>query len=110
MPWRALDVQGLGENDMREVEIDGVPLLLLKTKNGIVVVPPHCPHQDECLSNGIFDGTTLTCTRHLWQWLVDPWEGPQGDVTGRELKRYETKVENGMTYVSISCELAYDRD
>lgn len=29
-----------------------------------------CPHQDVCLDEGFFDGSTLTCHQHLWQWDI----------------------------------------
>lgn len=29
-----------------------------------------CPHQEVCLDEGFFDGSTLTCHQHLWQWDI----------------------------------------
>ena len=33
-----------------------------------------CPHQDVCLDEGFFDGATLTCHQHLWQWDITTGE------------------------------------
>lgn len=87
--------------DMKEFEVGDAIVLVLRTTDGAQVIPPHCPHMDECLINGVFDGETLTCTKHLWQWQVSPWNGPMTSETELDLARYCTKTVEGKLSVDI---------
>ena len=65
---RAADVP---ENGLKEVEIEGGLKLLVANAGGeFFGFQATCPHQDVPLCEGVFDGSTLTCHMHLWQWDV----------------------------------------
>ncbi len=58
-----------------------------------------CPHLDTPLAEGMFDGKTLTCHQHLWQWDIE-----SGDAKGlaeMPLLCYEVKEEGGSLYVNV---------
>ena len=65
---RAADVP---ENGLRECEAEGGLRLVVANAGGeFFGFQAVCPHQDVPLCEGLFDGSTLTCHMHLWQWDV----------------------------------------
>ncbi len=62
-----------------------------------------CPHQDVCLDEGFFDGATLTCHQHLWQW--DITTGAAVGLAEAPLERYELEHDGGELYVVQSSAL-----
>jgi toluene monooxygenase system ferredoxin subunit len=58
-----------------------------------------CPHLDTPLAEGMFDGSTLTCHLHLWQWDIESGE-PKG-LAELPLQTYEVKEESGYLYVNL---------
>ena len=58
-------------NGMMECEAEGgVKLLIANAGNLYFAVQAVCPHQDVALCEGFYDGETLTCHQHLWQWDI----------------------------------------
>jgi nitrite reductase/ring-hydroxylating ferredoxin subunit len=56
---------------MKECEADGGLKLLVANAGGeFFGYQAVCPHQDVPLCEGLYDGTTLTCHMHLWQWDI----------------------------------------
>lgn len=62
-----------------------------------------CPHQDVCLDEGFFDGTTLTCHQHLWQW--DIATGAAVGLAEAPLERFDLVHDNGEIFVLQSSAL-----
>lgn len=60
---------------------------------------PYCPHQGVALCEGTFDGETLTCLEHLWQWNLRAGGTPQG-LAEREVQMHEVVVEGDVVYVN----------
>ena len=56
-----------------------------------------CPHQEVCLDEGFFDGSTLTCHQHLWQW--DITTGEAVGLAEAPLERYELEQRDGEIFV-----------
>ncbi len=48
----------------------GVKVLVANVGDDFYGYQGMCPHQDVCLDEGFFDGATLTCHQHLWQWDI----------------------------------------
>ena len=75
MVCRVADVP---ENTLKECEAEGGRKLVVANAGGeFVAFQAMCPHQDVPLCEGLFDGQTLTCHMHLWQWDVKSG-APQG--------------------------------
>ena len=75
----------------------GVKVLIANSGDAFYGYQGLCPHQDVCLDEGIFDGTTLTCHQHLWQWDI-----ATGDALGMAeapLERFEIEHEGGDLFV-----------
>lgn len=91
----AADVPGDG---MKQFETtDGDAVLLLKAGAQYFACQAVCPHLDTPLEEGMFDGTTLTCHQHLWQWDIESGE-PRG-LAELPLACFDVKTENGTLYV-----------
>lgn len=102
-------VNSLSENEMALMEIRGIPVLVVNGKNRRLVIPRSCPHMSNELAEGVFDGHTLTCTKHMWQWSID--EG--GEAVGlaeAPLLCYETKEEGGQLLCRVHQALQYEHE
>ena len=81
----------------------GVKVLIANSGDAYYGYQGLCPHQDVCLDEGFFDGSTLTCHQHLWQWDITT-----GDAMGQAeapLERFEIEHEGGDIFVLQSSAL-----
>jgi toluene monooxygenase system ferredoxin subunit len=85
-------------NGMKECSSNlGQRVLVLDAGGTYFACQPDCPHQRVSLCEGFYDGETLTCYQHLWQWeirtgaAVGPAEAP--------LQFYEIIVEGDSIYL-----------
>jgi toluene monooxygenase system ferredoxin subunit len=71
-------VADVPENGLKECETeDGQKLVVANAGGEFYGFQASCPHQEVPLCEGLFDGSTLTCHMHLWQWDVRTGE-PRG--------------------------------
>ena len=95
MVCRVADVP---ENTLKECEAEGGLKLVVANAGGeFVGFQAMCPHQDVPLCEGLFDGQTLTCHMHLWQWDVRSG-APQG-IAEAPLQRYPLVREGDALYL-----------
>lgn len=106
---KVCSLDALPENALHETEIRGIPVLVVNGKERRLVVPRSCPHMANPLCDGAFDGHTLTCTKHLWQWSIDAGGEPIG-MAEEPLLCYETKEEEGQLLCRIGEELRYEHE
>ena len=50
-----------------------------------------CPHEGIALCDGAFDGNTLTCLEHLWQWDLAAGGEPKG-LSEQPVQMYDVEV------------------
>jgi toluene monooxygenase system ferredoxin subunit len=81
----------------------GVKVLVVNTGDTFYAYQGQCPHQDVCLDEGFFDGSTLTCHQHLWQW--DITTGEAVGLAEAPLERYDLQHEDGEIFVVQSSAL-----
>ncbi|TNE85408.1 MAG: hypothetical protein EP330_25315 [Deltaproteobacteria bacterium] len=67
---RLASLDELGEGEVLEVMLDGEPVALCRTPDGVFAVDGTCPHAGGPLGDGDLDGTTLTCPYHGWAFDV----------------------------------------
>jgi toluene monooxygenase system ferredoxin subunit len=108
MAWKIVCSEGaIGENDLREFDVDGVTVLLTRVGQEYFAYPPLCPHQEEPLRKGLCDGEHITCFKHIWQWDLRT-----GACAGTEsripLKLYEVRTMAGRVEAFIDHALVYD--
>jgi len=95
MVCRVADVP---ENTLKECAVEGGLKLVVANAGGeFYGVQAQCPHQDVPLCEGLFDGSTLTCHMHLWQWDVRTG-APQG-IAEAPLERYALTREGDALYL-----------
>jgi toluene monooxygenase system ferredoxin subunit len=85
-------------NGLKECEGEGgIKLLVASSGNEYFAVQALCPHQDVPLCEGLYDGSTLICHQHLWQW--DIRTGAPMGLAEAPLERYDVTVEGDAIYV-----------
>jgi len=95
MVCRVADVP---ENSLKECEMEGGLKLVVANAGGeFVGFQAMCPHQDVPLCEGLFDGQTLTCHMHLWQW--DVRTGAPLGIAEAPLQRYPLAREGDALYL-----------
>ena len=77
----------------------GMKVLILNAGDEYFACQAQCPHQEVALCEGMFDGSTLTCHQHLWQW--DIRSGAPLGAAEAPLVRYDVSVENGAVCVEV---------
>ena len=95
MVCRVADVP---ENGLKECEAEGGLKLVVANAGGeFIGVQAICPHQEVPLCEGMFDGATLTCHMHLWQW--DVRSGAPLGIAEAPLQRYPLVREGDALYL-----------
>ena len=88
----------LWEGDMEAFEVEGRRILLVHLPGGEVrATQVECPHQQGDLTEGLLDGTTLTCPVHLWEFDVKTCQGI--NPTHSTLASYPVKLDGDDVYV-----------
>jgi toluene monooxygenase system ferredoxin subunit len=91
-------VSDVPENALKECEAEGGLRLVVANAGGeFFGFQAACPHQDVPLCEGLFDGATLTCHMHLWQW--DVRTGAPLGLAEAPLQRYPLAREGDALYV-----------
>jgi toluene monooxygenase system ferredoxin subunit len=100
LTWKRVCATGdVPVNGIKEFALDGTSLIVVNAGGAFVAFQAMCPHEAFPLSDGICDGSVLTCLEHMWQF--DARTGaPMGDAQ-EGLKKYELKVDRGELYVGL---------
>lgn len=86
------------ENGMKECLAEGgLKLLVANSGDAFFAYQAMCPHQEVPLCEGLYDGSTLTCHQHLWQW--DIRTGAPLGLAEAPLEFFQVKVDAGSLYV-----------
>jgi len=107
---REIDVasaEDFADGEMKQVDADGVAVLLAKVDGAFHAVGATCTHYGAPLADGVLNGTRIVCPWHHACFDVttgDRTEPPAMDA----LPRYATRVEDGKVFVSVP-EEASDR-
>jgi toluene monooxygenase system ferredoxin subunit len=83
---------------LKECALDGgTKVLIARSGEEYFACQAICPHQEVALCDGLFDGSTLTCHQHLWQW--DIRTGAPIGLAEAPLEMYRTQVDGEGVYV-----------
>lgn len=90
----------LWAGEMQQYSVDDTTILLLRTNDGAVRAVQHiCPHQDYPLNEGDFDGCSLICAAHLWEFDVQ--SGRSINPDDAKLALYPVEERDGTIYVAV---------
>ncbi|MEY2444380.1 MAG: toluene monooxygenase system ferredoxin subunit [Ilumatobacteraceae bacterium] len=95
----AVAADSLWSGDLLGLEIDDAKVLLVNVDGQIRGYEDRCPHQSSLLSEGILDGSALTCSTHLW--VFDAVTGEGVNPQRACLKEYPVEVRNGEIFVGL---------
>lgn len=102
--FRICNSADIPDNGMRSYEIDGgKKILIANTGDCYYAYQGLCPHQDVCLDEGFFDGSVLTCHKHLWQW--DIATGKALGLAEAPLESYKVEIVDGEVFILQSSAL-----
>lgn len=88
----------LWEGEMASFDVDGQEVLIVSPEGGdIRAFQGICPHQDIPLVEGKFDGKTVICRAHLWQF--DACSGKGVNPSDCALAQYPVKIEGNDIFV-----------
>ena len=109
MTWnKVCGIEEIAIGTMKPFSIGGVSFIIVNGATGFVAIPPSCPHMNNTLIDGFFDGETLTCDKHLWQWSIPSCE-PLGESECR-LLNYETQIRNNDIWINLNKNLLYSHE
>ena len=84
----------------RKVVVGVEEIVIFKTRdNAIFAVHNECPHKQGKLSEGLVHDHMITCPLHNWN--IDLETGIADDEGDSCTKKYETKIEEGVIYLSL---------
>ena len=91
-------VSDIPANGMKQIKANGKDICVLNGGERFFACQAVCPHEQVALCEGIFDGETLTCVEHLWQWsLVDG--GETRGLAETRLEMYAVEVDADTVYL-----------
>jgi toluene monooxygenase system ferredoxin subunit len=79
--------------EKRGFNIAGIDVVLLHTELGFSAFQNRCPHAGASMSEGILEGCTFTCARHLWQF--DACTGKGLNPVSAQLHPYSLIIDKG---------------
>jgi 3-phenylpropionate/trans-cinnamate dioxygenase ferredoxin subunit len=98
---RACPAADLDEGEALRVELEGVPVCLVRTEGDVYAIYDICSHAEVSLAEGDVDGTTIECWLHGSRF--DLLTGrPTGLPATQPVPVYPVKIEDDDVYVSLS--------
>jgi toluene monooxygenase system ferredoxin subunit len=85
--------------EMRQVQVAGRRVLLLRTERGVHAYDDRCPHLGHPLSRGTLEGNTLTCSGHEFRFDADSGRGQ--NPKNLQLTGIEVACRHGKILVDV---------
>jgi toluene monooxygenase system ferredoxin subunit len=85
-------------NGIVQVEANGKSLCVLNSGERFFACQATCPHEAFPLCDAVFDGESLTCMEHLWQWSLVEGGEPRG-LAEMPLEVYAVEVDGDTVYL-----------
>jgi toluene monooxygenase system ferredoxin subunit len=85
-------------DSLKEVKSErGRKVCVIRAGDAFYACQSACPHEGFALCDGVFDGTTLTCLEHFWQWDIRSGE-PMGRAEA-SLRVFPIAVDGDAVYI-----------
>jgi len=98
---RACPLADLAEGEARLVELDGVPVCLVRSEGDVHAINDVCSHADVSLAEGEVDGLTIECWLHGSRFDLVTGH-PTGLPATRPVPVYPVKIEGDDVFVSLT--------
>lgn len=105
---RVADLNNLEVGRPAHARVEGVDLVVIRHGEGVSVLEGKCLHQGALLSDGSVEGDNLICGLHGWTY--DPKTGVNRDGSGKDLKRFEARIERDVVFVDADEVAAWKRE
>lgn len=96
----ALAVNALKEGEIQRVEVEGQPIVLVKSAEKIYAIGAICSHYGAPLNEGKLEGGTIQCPWHLSRFALEDGSVREGPACAA-VPCYETRVVNGQVEVKF---------
>lgn len=85
-------VSDIPANGIKQLETPaGEKVCVVNAGDRFFACQAYCPHKGIALCEAVFDGETLTCLEHLWQWSLQEGGTAKG-LAETPLKMYDVEV------------------
>ena len=98
-PRRVASLQDLWSGEKVGLTVDGTRVLLVNLEGRVYAFEDRCPHLGLPLSDGLLDGSRLTCRGHHWQYDVCTGQGVNPAAT--RLRSVPVRVEDDQVLVDV---------
>jgi nitrite reductase/ring-hydroxylating ferredoxin subunit len=98
---RVLRADELAENQPRRVEVDGVPVLLVRQGERIFALAETCSHLGGPLSEGEIEGCSVRCPWHGSRFALDDGRVLDGPATNPQ-PRFDARVRDGHIEIRLA--------
>jgi len=93
------EIENVPEMGSRKVIVGDTEIVIFKTRdNSIFAINNECPHKQGKLSEGLVHDHMVTCPLHNWNIDLETGIADEDDSC---TQKYETKVEEGVIYLSL---------
>lgn len=89
----------LWEGEIVPAQISDKRIFLFNVGGTVHAYEDRCPHQENPLSDGMLDGTSLTCKTHRWRF--DLKTGCGINPSSARLRTFPVRIEGGVIQVGI---------
>ncbi len=97
---RVMALADLWSGEMVARVVDGKKVLLVRLGDAVYAYEDRCAHQGVALSEGRLDGTTLTCSAHLYQY--DACSGRGINPRNLCLLAFAVDIRQGDVFVDVT--------
>ncbi len=98
---RACPLADLAEDSATRVELDGIPICLVRSEGEVHAVSDICSHADVSLAEGEVDGLTIECWLHGSRFDLVSGR-PTGLPATKPVPVYPVKIEGDDVYVCLA--------
>ncbi len=95
----AAEESAVPEGEGLDVTVGGKELALFRVDGRIHAIDALCPHEGAPLAQGSVTGGVVTCPWHGW--TFNACSGCSIDPPHNDVRRYETRVDEGRVYVKV---------
>ena len=97
--YPALDEKELKDESMKDVSVEGTPILFIKQHGQIIAIDNRCPHQGCSFSSGTLDANVIICPCHEWRFNLE--SGEYEEQPAFKLTKYEWMIKDGKIWVKL---------